>query len=209
MSVQQYRDMNNTGIIILAAGGSTRFGTAKQLLHFNGKTLLQHAIDEAVGAGAEPIVVITGANADKISKNINHEQVQVVFNEGWEKGMASSIVAGMHAGINYNKDIENIIIAVSDQPFVSSSLFKELYKTHEEGIRHIIACAYADTVGTPVLFTRKYFDDLLSLQGDEGAKKILLANTDDVATIDFPQGKVDIDTQKDYEELLDKQKHVL
>ena len=62
--------MNNTGIIILAAGSASRFGSAKQLLHFNNKTLLQHVIDEAVGSGVEPIVVITGANAGEIAKNI-------------------------------------------------------------------------------------------------------------------------------------------
>src|SRR5205809_4602958 len=192
--------MNNTAIIILAAGGSTRFGNIKQLLHFNGKTLLQHAIGEATKAGAEPIVVVTGASADEISKGINQERIQVVLNERWQEGMASSIVAGIHAAITYNNDTEKIIIAVSDQPFVSASLFKQLYKTQEESVQHIIACAYANTMGTPALFTQKYFDALLSLQGDEGAKKILLANKDDVATIDFPQGNIDIDTQKDYED---------
>jgi molybdenum cofactor cytidylyltransferase len=201
--------MNNTGIIILAAGSSARFGNIKQLLHFNGKTLLQRSIDEAIEAGAAPILVITGANADEISKDINQEQVQVVLNERWQEGMASSIVAGMHAAISYNNDIEKIIITVSDQPFVSSSLFKQLYKTQEESVQHIIACTYADTIGTPVLFTQKYFDGLLSLEGDEGAKKILLANKGDVATVDFPQGNIDIDTKDDYEKLLDRQKHVL
>ncbi len=201
--------MNNTGIVILAAGDSSRLGNIKQLLHFNGKTLLQHVIDEATEAGAEPVVVVTGANADEISKDINQEKVQVVLNERWQEGMASSIVAGMHAAIGYNNDIKNIIITVSDQPFVSSSLLKQLYKTQEESVQHIIACTYAGTIGTPVLFTQKYFDELLSIEGDEGAKKILLANRDDVATIDFPQGNIDIDTEKDYVDLLDNQKHVL
>src|SRR4051812_32295917 len=102
--------MNNTGIIILAAGNSSRFGSSKQLLHFNNKTLLQHAIDEAIDAGAEPVIVVSGANADEISKDINQEQVQIVLNERWQEGMASSIVAGMHAAITYNNDIEKIII---------------------------------------------------------------------------------------------------
>src|SRR5436190_875174 len=126
--------MNNTAIIILAAGSSTRFGNIKQLLHFKGKTLLQHAIDEATQTGTDPIVVVTGANADEISRDINQGQVQVILNEKWQEGMASSIVTGIHAAITYNNDIEKIIIAVSDQPFVSSSLFKQLYKTQEESV---------------------------------------------------------------------------
>ena len=201
MIVNQYRSMNNTGIIILAAGNSSRFGNIKQLLHFNGKTLLQHVIDEAIKAGAEPIVVVTGANADEISKEINEEKVTIVFNEKWQEGMASGIVAGLKKAITLNNDIEKIIIAVCDQPFVSSSLFKQLYQTQEESAQHIVACAYADTIGTPALFTQKYFDALLVLKVMKAQKKFLKNNRDDVATVDFPQGNIDIDTQKDYENL--------
>jgi len=201
--------MNNTGIIILAAGSASRFGGIKQLLHFNNKTLLQHVIDEAVDAGAEPIVVITGANADEITRHVNDERIERVYNENWQQGMASGITAGVHKLITLNNDIENIIITVCDQPFVSAPLFRQLYQTQSEGTGHIVASAYADTVGTPALFTQKYFDALLSLTGEEGAKKIIKANENDVTTVDFPQGIIDIDTAKDYKDLLDRQKHVL
>jgi molybdenum cofactor cytidylyltransferase len=201
--------MNNTSIIILAAGSSSRFGSAKQLFHFNNKTLLQHIIDEAIEAASESVVVVIGSNADKISKEIKPDKVEIVFNENWEDGMASGIVTGLKKAITLNNDIENVIIAVCDQPFVSSSLFQQLYQAQNESVKHIVASAYADTIGTPALFTQKYFDALMSLQGDEGAKKILLANKEDVATIDFPQGNIDIDTQDDYKQLLDKQRHVL
>lgn len=201
--------MNDTGIIILAAGDSSRFGDVKQLLHFNNKTLLQHAIDEALQSGADPVIVVTGYQADEIAKTISNEKVNFVVNENWKNGMASGIVAGVHAAITYNNNIEKLIIAVCDQPFITSSLFKELYQKQKQAVEHIVASSYADTVGTPVLFTQKYFDALMSLKGDEGAKKILKANADDVATVDFPQGAIDIDTQKDYEDLLDRQKHIL
>ena len=209
MSEHQLNEMNNTAIIIVAAGSASRFGSIKQLLHFNNKTLLQHAIDEGIDAGAGSVIVVTGAHADEILKNINHEQVEVVHNENWQQGIASGIVAGVQKAIDLNNNVEKIIIAVCDQPFVSSSLFKQLYQKQEEGVQHIVASAYADTIGTPVLFTQKYFDALLGLKGDEGAKKILKTNIDDVATVDFPQGAIDIDTQKDFDDLLDRQKHVL
>jgi len=201
--------MNNTAIIILAAGSSSRFGSAKQLLHFNNKTLLQHVIDEAIDSGAEPVIVVTGANADEVEKEIKNKKVEFVFNKSWKEGMASSIVAGVKKAITLINDIEKIIITVSDQPFVSSTLFKQLYQTQEKNVQQIVASSYADTIGTPVLFTQNYFDALMSLEGEEGAKKILKANNSDVATIDFPQGAIDIDTQKDYDELLDRQRHVL
>ncbi len=201
--------MNNTAIIILAAGSSSRFGSAKQLLHFNNKTLLQHVTDEAVESGAEPIIVVTGANNKEVSALLNNRKIQIVFNENWEEGMAASIVTGLKKTITLNNDIERAIITVCDQPFVTSTLFQQLYQTQIESLNHIVACAYGETIGTPALFTQKYFDALMSLKGDEGAKKILKANKNDVAIVDFPQGNIDIDTEKDYRDLLDTQKLIL
>jgi molybdenum cofactor cytidylyltransferase len=194
--------MNNTGIIILAAGSSSRFGNTKQLLHFNGKTLLQNAIEEATDAGVGTIVVVTGANADEISKKIKNENFEIVFNKDWEQGMASGIGIGLKKAITLNNEIEKVIIAVCDQPFVSSSLFQELYQKQNKSGKHIVASAYADTVGTPALFTEKYFDALIGLTGDQGAKILLKKYSEDLATVDFPDGNIDIDTQEDYENLL-------
>jgi molybdenum cofactor cytidylyltransferase len=194
--------MNNTAIIILAAGSSSRFGDTKQLLHFNGKTLLQHVIAEATATGAEPIVVVTGANADRVSKEIKSEKVEIVFNKDWEQGMASGIVIGLKKAIALNNELEKVIIAVCDQPFVSSSLFQQLVEKQNESVKQIVASAYADTIGTPALFTKKYFDALMGLTGDQGAKILLKKYSDDLATVDFPDGHIDIDTQADYENLL-------
>src|ERR1700730_12874492 len=107
--------MNNTGILILAAGSSSRFGSAKQLVHYNNKTLIQHVIDEAVLAGASPVIVVTGARADEVSKNIRNENAHIVLNADWQQGMAGSIVTGLRAAVTY--EIDKIIITVSDQPF--------------------------------------------------------------------------------------------
>jgi len=194
--------MNNTGIIILAAGSSSRFGNTKQLLHFKGKTLLQHTMEEAAEAGAEPVLVVTGANADEISKEIKNEKVEIVFNKNWEQGMASGIVMGLKNAIILNKELENIIITVCDQPFVSSSLFQQLFQKQNESAKHIVASAYADTIGTPALFTIKYFVALMGLTGDQGAKGLLKKYSKDLATVDFPDGYIDIDTKEDYENLL-------
>ena len=194
--------MNNTGIIILAAGSSSRFGSTKQLLHFKGKTLLTHTVEEAVEAGAQPVVVVTGAKTDEVSKEIQNEKVEIVFNKDWEQGMASGIVTGLKNAIILNKALKSVIITVCDQPFVSSSLFQQLFQRQNESAKHIVASAYADTIGTPALFTIKYFDALMGLTGDHGAKALLKKHSEDLATVDFPNGHIDIDTQEDYENLL-------
>ena len=80
--------------------------------------------------------------------------------------------------------------------------FQQLYQKQNESAKDIVACAYADTIGTPALFTQKYFDVLMKLEGDEGAKKLMKTYSEDVATVDFPKGYIDIDTKEDYENLL-------
>lgn len=194
--------MNNTGIIILAAGSSSRFGNTKQLLQYKGKTLLKHTIEEALKASPQLTVVVTGAKADEIAKEIKSENVEIVFNKDWQQGMASGIVIGVRTSITINKDINKLIIAVCDQPFVSSIVFQQLFQKQNNTRKHIVASAYADTIGTPALFTERYFDALMGLMGDHGAKKLLGTYRDDLATIDFPDGYIDIDTREDYENLL-------
>src|SRR5690242_10398858 len=183
--------MSNTGIVILAAGSSSRFGVPKQLAQYNGKTLLQHVIDEARTADPICIAVVTGANENEISSSIANNKVKLIFNKDWAKGMATGIVAGVNAMNQIDKDVDKIIIAVCDQPFVSSALFNQLDRVQKETGKSIIASSYAGTMGTPVLFTRKYFDQLLRLTGDTGAKQILRDHKEDVATVDFPEGVID------------------
>ena len=194
--------MSNTGIVILAAGSSSRFGVPKQLAQYNGKTLLQHVIDEARTADPICIAVVTGANENEISSSIANNKVKLIFNKDWAKGMATGIVAGVNAMNQIDKDVDKIIIAVCDQPFVSSALFNQLDRVQKETGKSIIASSYAGTMGTPVLFTRKYFDQLLRLTGDTGAKQILRDHKEDVATVDFPEGVIDIDTKEDLDKLL-------
>jgi len=120
--------MNKTAIIILAAGGSSRYGSIKQLLPFNQKPLLQHAIDEAVNSGANLVLAVTGASSDEVLKGINAKKVTIVSNERWQQGMASSIVAGVKEAITLDNDIESIIVSVCDQPFISADLFEKLFQ---------------------------------------------------------------------------------
>ena len=194
--------MINAGVVILADGSATRFGSAKQLLLFQQKTLLQHVIDEALAAGAAPVVVVTGAHADAVSAAIDLSQVSVVYNDQWQDGKASGIAAGVRRLLALNEALEKIILAVCDQPFVTAELFRQLDQRQVSGQKRIVASAYAGTLGTPVLFTRHYYDALQGLQGEEGAKKLLGLYRDDVDTVEFPRGETDIDTAEDYEQAM-------
>ena len=194
-----------TGIIILAAGSSSRLGRPKQLLDYKGKTLLQTVINEALETSCRPVITVLGANTKEIASQHQHDQISFVINESWENGMASSIVAGLSAIIRNNSEIESIIIAVADQAFIKMSNFNNLIEKQKETGKNIIASTYAKTIGTPVLFKKDYFEALLSLTGAEGAKKILKQYPQDVETVVFEHGEIDIDTETDYNNLISQQ----
>lgn len=194
-----------TGIIILAAGSSSRLGRPKQLLDYKGKTLLQTVINEALKTDYNPVIVVLGAHAQEIAALHKHNQINIVINENWENGMASSIVAGISNMIKLNNKIESIIITVADQIFIKKRNFNHLIKKQKETGKNIIASAYDGTIGTPVLFKKDYFEALLSLKGTEGAKNILKQYPHDLETAFFERGGIDIDTETDYNNLISQE----
>jgi molybdenum cofactor cytidylyltransferase len=192
--------MSKTGIVILAAGNSSRMGETKQLMKYKGKTFLQHIIGEAKNANLEPVICITGFQSDLIRENITGMGVSVVYNARWPEGMGSGIVAGINQLLLW--EVDAVILAVSDQPYVSSRLFETMQQLKNQSGKGIIACSYAGILGTPVLFGNVYFSQLKSLDGNQGAKNIVKANLSDVCPVEFEKGNIDIDTKEDYEHLI-------
>jgi molybdenum cofactor cytidylyltransferase len=196
--------METCGIIILAAGNSSRLGQAKQLLNFRNKTLLRHVVDEASAvAGALPIVV-TGAARESVEKELEGSGAVVCYNPDWEQGMSASIHSGLSKLMELEPEVACCIIAVCDQPYITSGVFNGLLEKFQETSCNIIASSYADTAGTPVLFGKTYFDDLFRLEGHEGAKKLLQTYARQVLLCPFTKGELDIDTGKDYQRLLEE-----
>jgi len=200
-------NVSSYGIIILAAGNSSRLGEPKQLLRYNSKSLIWHVAEEAVTAIGNPVIIVTGSNHELIFNEINTLPVQLVYNENWQQGMAFSISTGLNALLNTHSSMSGVIIAVSDQPFVTAALFSDLIKIAESTSKGIAASSYDDTLGTPVLFQKQYFEHLLNLKGSEGAKKLLKLFKEDVAKVPFPLGRIDIDTKEDYANLINGSTH--
>jgi len=193
--------VNSCGIVILAAGASSRLGRPKQLLPYRGKTLLSHTVNEAINANADAVVVILGEEADIFRKEIDEKKVLVAVNSGWEEGMASSLRQGLETLLNSKPYIDAVILMVCDQPYISSSVLNELITTQQKTARQIVTCSYGEAIGPPALFHKKYFPDLMNLKGDAGARKIIQQNMNDVVTVPFPEGNIDIDTEEDYKAL--------
>jgi molybdenum cofactor cytidylyltransferase len=193
--------MDRTGIIIMAAGNSSRLGRPKQLLPYRGKTLLSHVVAEALAASLNPVVVVTGAHRAEIEDSLRGQPVALAYNSDWETGMASGIVAGLRKALFVEPHLPAVIIAVCDQPYISAELFQLLAETYSVSGKVLIACQYSETVGTPVLFGRRYFEELSTLSGEVGAKQLLQRYPADVTTVSFPKGDIDIDTEEDWRAL--------
>ncbi|GAX40591.1 4-diphosphocytidyl-2C-methyl-D-erythritol synthase [Tolypothrix sp. NIES-4075] len=186
------------GIIILAAGASTRMGKPKQLLPYQGRSLLRHITEVAIASKNQPVIVVLGANAEIIKPEICQLPVQIVENLQWASGMSSSIQAGVNA---LGQNVEAVAIALCDQPFVSVQVINQLVEAYRLTNKAIVACEYANTLGVPALFHHSFFSELMTLKQGEGAKQIIKKYINQVTSIPFLQGKIDIDTPDDYEQL--------
>jgi molybdenum cofactor cytidylyltransferase len=194
--------MRACGLILLAAGSSSRLHQPKQLLEYNGSKLLQRSIDIALSSEADPVLLVIGSNAKLIEEQIEAGKIIVVENELWQEGIASSIRCGLNALLKTLPNIEQTIFMVCDQPYVSTEILNKVINAAEQTGQDIIACKYADTLGTPTLFSQKYFQELLQLQGHEGAKKLIMKYSQEVGMIHFAKGATDIDTWDDYMRLV-------
>lgn len=187
--------------MILAAGASTRMGTPKQLLLYQGRSLVRYITEIAIASVCQPVIVVLGAHSEQIRLHINHLPVSVVENLDWANGMGSSISSGMQFLHNLPQNIEAVVIVLCDQPFLSTQLINQLVDAYHSTKKTMIVCEYAETLGVPALFDKIFFSELAELQGNTGAKKIIHHHLTEVFTIPFAQGSIDIDTPKDYQQL--------
>ncbi len=187
-------------VVILAAGTSSRLGSPKQLLMYQGKSLLSRAIDESRGAGADQLVVVGGA-LDLV--DFIEDDICLVKNEQWEEGMASSIKCGVGA-VQEMAEMEYAIIMVCDQPYADREVLKGLVELQQRSGKPIVASEYGGRAGTPALFHRSFFPMLMQLKGDVGARHLIADHKELVAFAGFPKGITDIDTLRDYEAISEK-----
>lgn len=193
----------STGIIILAAGESSRMGEPKQLLPYRGTTLLHHAIATALSLEGAPVVVVLGAHADKIRAQLDEARVLIAENPGWHEGMGGSLRTGLRALLDAHPEISAVIFLLCDQPLLTPATLENLIATHGHTGSAIVASEYNGTLGVPALFTRIFFPDLLALDGADGARQILWTHRAHAIGVPFSEGATDIDTPADYARLHD------
>lgn len=184
--------------LILAAGGSSRLGHPKQLVRMDDEPLLARALRAARTAGAQPVFVVLGGSVQQIQGSVNLSGAIVVLNERWMQGIASSIRAGLHAIEHRCPDASGVLILACDQPRLSAEHLRSMIGAFDQhGAQKMVASGYADSLGIPALFPRSYFPKLLELEGDRGARGLLLEAHGPLVEVPFAGGEIDIDTPED------------
>lgn len=188
--------------IILAAGGSTRMeGALKQLLPWGEATLVQHTWMVVQRAGFSEALVVVGNRANEVTKALDGTGAHVVFNPDWANGRASSIRVGLDA--IRDKSAAALFIN-ADQPFLSTDALDAILDHFAATRAPIIVPTFQGKPGSPVLFTRRYFDELKTLEGDVGGKQLFDQHLAEVSflAIDDLEAGIDVDTPEQYEAAL-------
>ncbi len=203
-AIEKARSMTGNlkiGGILLAAGGSSRLGQPKQLLEFEGQTLLRRAAEAIAGSVCDPLVVVVGSENEKTEGEIADLSLTTCLNPDWRSGMSSSIKVGLNELLLKEPQIDAVIITLCDQPFVDADTIAHLVAIFKETRKSIVAAKYAGVVGVPALFSREMFEALSELQGDKGARDLIRDPSAAVETIEIEEAAIDIDTRDDLERL--------
>lgn len=190
------------GLVILAAGASVRLGAPKQLLRFEGETFLRRIALASAASVCRPVIAVFGAQSDRFKTELSDLDVHAVENFDWQKGMGSSVKTGVERLLEINESAEAVVLAVCDQPFVTTEIIDRLARTYRKNKVSIVASAYGETLGVPALFSRALFPQLLQLEGFGGAKQIIKQFAGETISVAFPAGATDIDTPEDFAQLI-------
>ena len=193
--------MPGVGLIVLAAGGSSRLGHPKQLLPYRGRTLLRHAAETALASACRPIVVVLGASADRLHPEVAALEVLVAENPDWEQGMGSSIRVGLASLETSAPDLIGVVLMLCDQPLITPPSLDALVQSHLDTDSPLVASEYGGTHGVPAFFSRTLFPELRALRNVQGAKAVITAHAPEAIALPLPAGVWDVDTAADYERL--------
>lgn len=182
---------------MLAAGASTRLSQPKQLLQLDGESLLHRTIRIAGEAGCAPVFVVLGFEADRMGLEVTDLPVKPVINPDWQSGMGSSLRCGVEVLMKETPLPERVLVLLCDQAKLSAEILSSLIRT-SVGVNSVITASnYAGKLGVPAIFKEHLYSDLLKVEGDQGARAVILRHSSQTSVVEFPEGAMDIDTPRD------------
>ncbi len=191
----------STAAVVLAAGGSRRLGRTKQLEPWGHSNLLGHVVARTLEFPVDEVWVVLGHDAEEILDATDLGDAYVVENLEWEEGIASSLRVGLDALTRLSR-CERALIVIGDQPEVPVPIVAELLASHEKTGRPVTIPKYRYSWGNPVVVDRSLWPRLMSLEGDEGAKRLWQAHPEWVNEVWFSDSAPrDVDTEADVDEM--------
>ena len=188
--------------ILLAAGRSLRFrDEAKQLLDFDGEPLVRRIARTASLSTLGEVVVVTGYRASAIEVALEGLGVRTILNPRYREGLSTSIKVGIQ---NITVQAEAVLIMTADQPFLSTKVMDQIVGAYAGTGAGIVGPVFEGRSGSPVLFDRSLFVELLKLRNDEGGRLIIQRNPGMLEAVELESDLplTDIDTRAEYERLL-------
>ena len=191
-------DASGLHAIVLAAGESTRFGSAKQLVRIGDRPLLSLVAGRAAEVVGHALIVVLGSRAAELSPLLRHSAASVVFNRDWREGLASSIRAGI---AHLPASCDGAMLVLADQARVTAEDLRRLAGAWHRQPLCVAAARYGATIGVPAIFPRHLFGELRELKGDTGARALLKRHADRLTKVTMASAGFDLDTPEDLLEL--------
>ena len=188
--------------VVLAAGSSSRMQQTKPLMPVGEKPMLQHVVDVAFQAALDEILVIVGHDADRVRDGVKlPSNARFVLNLDYEAGMSTSLIAGLEAA---DPTAEAVVVLMGDQPLLSPAVVRTLITTYEETRMPVVCAMFRDAPG-PTLLAVGIWEDLMSVEGDTGARAFIDENPDLVEEVAFDRNApTDVDTEEDCRRVLEE-----
>ncbi|HSM45675.1 MAG TPA: nucleotidyltransferase family protein [Acidimicrobiia bacterium] len=191
----------STAAVVLAAGGSRRLGRTKQLEPWGESNLLGHVIERTLQFPVDEVWVVVGHDAERILDTTDLGDAYVIENFEWEEGIASSLRVGLDAITRLSR-CDQALVVIGDQPDVPVATVTELLRSHARAGKPVTIPKYRYSWGNPVVVDRSLWARLMSLEGDEGAKRLWQAHPEWVNEVWFPEAAPrDVDTEDDVDEM--------
>ena len=195
----------STAAIVLAAGASRRLGRPKQLEPWGDTNLLGHVVARASAFPVDEVWVVVGHEYERVLAETDLGEAGVVENPEWEEGIASSLRVGLDALTRLSR-CDTALIVIGDQPDVSAEVVEELLESHRKAGKPVTIPKYRYTRGNPVVVDRSLWARVMSLEGDDGAKRLWQAHPEWVNEVWFSSATPkDVDTESDVAELRPRQ----
>lgn len=192
---------NSIAGVILAAGTSNRMGKSKQLLEYEGTPMVRRTAESALGSGLSPVIVVTGAGRTGVEAALGNLDVEPVFNPNYAEGQSTSLGVGLRA---LSGDVPAALMLLTDQPLLTVDDLRIIVSAYAKTEPAIVVPIYGKMRGSPVLFRRDLFPELLKVSGDHGGRSVIDEHLDEAVFVEMPNPLAgqDIDTPEAYNQLL-------